>query len=350
MAAVAIMTAMNVSAQRIQVTDNDGNAIPMVSVLAEDGTFVGTTDIDGVLSDVRGHAKVTLSHVAYKPQLVSVASLSGGRVTMEDLDYGLQEIVVKPKPYIYVENYYRAYVFRGDSLVFFKCGIMPNVYDVQKKKAEHGSGNQAYAEYAPTLGHAVNWEVRVEEWGAGTVNDNKGLLTDEFLKDKYMVTTTDRGAAGKTYSNPEGKVGQLIFRGNQAVQTFDGGKMQMYADKVKGRTKLLQKRQKKGYAYRATLVHNHVEGEPYDLTNFVMKTNHWEYTDKKSRVTIVIEGYATDHGYMDKGEWKAKKKELKEDYKTDRMQKLNAHAAHHGIPALSPSVQRALQNLKFKIE
>ena len=89
-----------------------------------------------------------------------------------------------------------------------------------------------------------------------------------------------------------------------------------------------------------------VEGD----TNFAMETNHWEYTDKKSHVTIVIENYATDHGYMDKDEWKAKKKELKAEYKKDYIQKLNAHAARHGIPALSPSVQRAIKNLKFKIE
>ena len=82
---------MSAQAQKIQIVDNDGNAIPLVSVMTENGNYIGTTDFDGVLNDVKGAAKVALTHVAYKPQLVTVASLQNGRVTMEDLDYGLDE-------------------------------------------------------------------------------------------------------------------------------------------------------------------------------------------------------------------------------------------------------------------
>ena len=136
MAAVALMTAFNVHAQRIQVVDNDGNGIPLVSVLTEDGTYIGTTGLDGVLADVKGAAKVAVTHVAYKPQLITVASLQGGLITMEDIGYDLEEIVVKPKPLIYVEVLYRVYVYRNDSLCYFLSGIMPNAYDIQKKKIE----------------------------------------------------------------------------------------------------------------------------------------------------------------------------------------------------------------------
>ena len=82
---------VSAQAQKIQIVDNDGNAIPLVSVMTENGNYIGTTDFDGVLNDVKGAAKVALTHVAYKPQLVTVASLQNGRVTMEDLDYGLDE-------------------------------------------------------------------------------------------------------------------------------------------------------------------------------------------------------------------------------------------------------------------
>ena len=57
------------------MVDNDGNAIPLVSVLTEDGTYIGTTGMDGVLADVKGAKKVAVTHVAYKPQLVTVAEL-----------------------------------------------------------------------------------------------------------------------------------------------------------------------------------------------------------------------------------------------------------------------------------
>lgn len=75
MAAVAMMTVVSAQAQRIEVVDADGHGIPLVSVLTEDGVLIGTTNLDGVLSDVKGAAKVALTHVAYKPQLVTVADL-----------------------------------------------------------------------------------------------------------------------------------------------------------------------------------------------------------------------------------------------------------------------------------
>ena len=77
---VAIMVSISAQAQKIQVVDADGNAIPLVSVLTEDGVLIGTTDISGTLTDVKGATKVVLTHVAYKTQLVSVASLTDGRV------------------------------------------------------------------------------------------------------------------------------------------------------------------------------------------------------------------------------------------------------------------------------
>ena len=60
--AVTIMTAMSAMAQKIEVVDADGNGIPLVSVTTEDGVFIGKTDQNGVLADVKGAQKVGLSH------------------------------------------------------------------------------------------------------------------------------------------------------------------------------------------------------------------------------------------------------------------------------------------------
>ena len=65
--------------------------------MTEDGFLIGTTGMDGVLADVKGAAKVAVIHVAYKPQLVIVASLQDGRIMMDDIDYGIDEVVVKPR-------------------------------------------------------------------------------------------------------------------------------------------------------------------------------------------------------------------------------------------------------------
>ena len=64
MAAVAMMAATNAFAQKIEVVDADGYGIPLVSVLTEDGNLIGTTDLNGILTDVKGAKKVALSHLA----------------------------------------------------------------------------------------------------------------------------------------------------------------------------------------------------------------------------------------------------------------------------------------------
>lgn len=130
---LAIMTTVTADAQRIRVTDDEGIAIPLVSVLTTDGVLIGTTNLDGVLADVKGANEVALTHVAYKPQRVNVASLSDGHVVMENVDYGLTEVVVKPKPYLYVEYYYRAYSYIGDSLRAYSAGIVPVAHEIKNK-------------------------------------------------------------------------------------------------------------------------------------------------------------------------------------------------------------------------
>lgn len=50
---------------------------------------------------------------------------------MEDLGYDIDEIVVKPKPYVYKEYYYRFFRYIGDSLRAYSAGIYPVVYDIR---------------------------------------------------------------------------------------------------------------------------------------------------------------------------------------------------------------------------
>ena len=347
MAAIFMMTATSMNGQRIQVVDNDAHGIPLVSVLSEDGTIIGTTDLDGVLADVRGNRKVALTHVAYKPQLVTVASLADGRITMESIDYNLDEIVVKPKPYIYIETYYRIYVYRNDSLGYFASGIMPNVYDPKAKKFEHGSYNQNCVEYYSSFGSSITWGARAQINRAGQVRAG-AVIGKKLLKDKYFVTTDESDPMHLVYSNPEGKVGQMIRNGSQAHSTFDAGSMQMYVNKVKGETKMLKKREEMGYKYRYTLIGKYdEEGNENDITGFVMNTDHWEFANKKGPVKYIIECYATDRGYMDKNEWKAKKKELKKEHKgASALSDLSAYERQHNIPELPATVRQAVGKLK----
>lgn len=345
MVAVAIMTALSVEAQKIQVVDASGRGIPLANVLAEDGNLIGTTDLNGSLADVKGAAKVAITHVAYKPQLVTVASLTDGRVTMEDLDYNLQEIVVKPKPYIYVETLYRVYVYRNDSLHYFMTGIMPNAYDPKKKKREHGSYYQARAEFCNKFW--ALWGARAQRFHAGQVRTMTLDKMEKEMKEKYFVKATVKSPTHTIYSNPKGVVGHLVRTGGQMRMTLDAGKAQMYANEAKKEKKVLKKRQEMGYDYQYTHIYANDDDGTSGFENFLMESDHWEFNDKKSHVKFFVETYATAHYYMDKEEWKARKKAVKEDYGTYMtLDQVTAYERQHKVPALSPATLQGIQRLK----
>lgn len=342
---LGIMTTTDVSAQRIQVIDTDGLAIPLASIMTEDGIMIGTTSLDGMF-DMKGADKVVVTHVAYKPLEVTAALVKNGRVTMEEQNYGLAEITVKPKQFLYVEVYYRVYVYRNDSLCYFLSGIMPNAFDQQKKKREHGSYYHSYCEYSYKKGAAITWNVRAQAFHAGQIYA-KEQVDDEKLKKAYFLTVTDKGPNHKVYSNPQGVVGNLIRSDGQSRLTIDGGKAQMYANEAKGETRQLEKRKELGYQYQYSLIYADNEEKRYDPSNFVMESDHWEYTDKKSHVKFVIENYAVDHSYMNKDEWKARKNELRESYKSMvSLDKLETYERKHNIPSLSSTVRQAILKLK----
>ena len=123
--------------------------------------------------------------------------------------------------------------------------------------------------------------------------------------------------------------------------------MQMYANKAKGETKMLKKREEKGYEYQFTTIYDDDTEPGHAVENYMMDLNHWEYNDKKSHVKFFVESYATDHYYMDKEEWKDKKQSMKEDYSPKMtLDQLDSYATSHNIPALSPAARRAIGKLK----
>ena len=91
LAVAAIMVAMSATAQRIRTIDKDGQPVPYVSVMTTDARYIGVTDIDGYLADVKGADTISVSHVAYKSKLYKVNGKSGS-ITLEDADFVLLRI------------------------------------------------------------------------------------------------------------------------------------------------------------------------------------------------------------------------------------------------------------------
>ena len=72
--AVTLMWTMVASAQKLEIVDKDGNAVPYASVMTVDATLVGVTGMDGTIADIGGAKTVVISHVAYQPKTVAVGT------------------------------------------------------------------------------------------------------------------------------------------------------------------------------------------------------------------------------------------------------------------------------------
>jgi hypothetical protein len=349
---VTLMMSISAHAQKIQVLDSDGNAIPLVSVLTEDGVLIGTTDINGTLANVKGAAKVALTHLAYKPQLVSVASLTDGRVTMESVDYGLAEVVVKPKPYLYTEYYYRAFFYIGDSLRAYGGGIVPVAYEVKnnyKAKIRFVSSRGAFANKAPRW-HGSSMENQVENSIKNTSHQpfEKWHKLDK-AQEEYRFTMVSAGPDRWCVEIPTNEVvGQVIHSGNLSRTTIDASRVQMYADEVHGREKRLKKNQEDNYQYKYVSIYQLDDGDDTpDITRHVMTMNQWERDIDKGREIKIYYIYTTGHSYMDEAEYKARCKELNEGHACDMtLAELQKYERDHNIPDFSPEQLQAIKRLK----
>ena len=349
LAAVAIMTALSAQAQKIEVVDADGNGIPLVSVLTEDGIYIGTTGFDGVLGDVKGAKKVALTHLAYKPQLVTIASLQGGRITMESVDYVLDEVVVQPKPYLYVEYYFRAFSYIDDSLRVYTAGILPVSHEIQNnyKGKVHGAWAFGGAANKALTWNTEDLEVRAEEGAKTAASPIETLLRkSKKYEERYKTTVAPDGENRWIISNPKEVVGHIIHDDGLSTTTIDAGRSQIYALQASGEDKRANVYEDRDYTYQYTEVFKLDEEGNVLNDGFVMELDHWEYDSKKGRKITIIYLYAADKGYMDEAEVKARGKEINKGQKGKMsLDELAAYERAHNIPALAPEQQKAIQTL-----
>ena len=349
MIAVGLMTAINTQAQKIEVVDDDGYGIPLVSVQTEDGVLIGTTDLNGVLADVKGAAKVAVSHVAYKPKLVTVGSLQNGRVVLESVDFGLDEVVVKPKPYLFVEYYYRAFSYIDDSLRVYTAGIIPVAHEIQnnyKGKTRNvwshgGAANKALIWNTQDL--HIMAEKGVKQSASPVEN---AVRNGQRFKNYYKVNIEPDGENKWLLKNPEGVVGHIVHDDGHSLTTIDGSKMQIYANKVNGEKKMAKTREEKNYTYQYTEIYKLDEEGKVQHDGFVMAVDHWEHDTKKGKKITILYLYATNKAYWDEEEFKARSKELNKGRSGDMsLNELAEYERAHNIPALSLEQQKAIQTL-----
>ncbi len=350
--ALIVMATMSVWAQKVTTVDTDGNVIPLVSILTEDGVLIGTTDLHGVLADVKGVKKVSVSHVAFKPQTVNVAELKNGRIVMEEVDYNLSEVVVKPKPFLYIEYYYRAFSYIEDSLRIYSAGIIPVIHDL--KNMGKGKTRTLWS-YGGAANKALGWnivslEIDAEKGAKQAIMaiETAARKSEKFIN-YYKTTIEEIDDKHWTIKNPEGIVGHFHYDDGLYRATLDAGKMQIYANKVNGEDKMAKRREDRDYTYQYTEVFKLDEEGHVKPENIVMDMSHWTYESKKGKKIIILYLYAADRGYVDEDEFKARSKELNKGYAGDMpLIELEKYEQAHHIPPLSAAQQMTIREMKKK--
>lgn len=347
---VAIMTALSAFAQNIKVVDDEGHAISLASVLTEDGVLIGTTDMYGVLADVKGADKVTITHVAFKPKLVVVSSLTDGLVVMEDESYNLPEVVVKPKPYLFVEYYFRGFSYIGDSLRVYTAGIIPVAHEIQNKL--RGKTRNVWS-FGGAANKALTWNTQdlalMAEKGVKSVQTPLELAArnNKKFEDYYSLSIDEDGENRWVIKNPEGVIGHFSHSDGMYRSSIDAGKLQIYANKANGENSMAKARESRDYDYQYSEVFKLDEDGKLQRGNFVMELSHWEYNSSKGRRITILYIYAADKGYMDEDEFKARSKALNKGRSGDMaLSELEEYERTHNIPALAPQQQKAIKELK----
>ena len=346
------ISAVPAVAQQIRTIDKDGQPVPYVSVMTTDAKFIGITDIDGVIADVKGADTITVSHIAYKPKLYKVNGKSGS-ITLEDADFGLPEIVVKKKPLVYVQTYYRMYYYDDeDGVSYYRVGLTDNVYDRTTKKLSASTANASKAMYGilkTTLNALVGGilnrasQIRMEKREETLVNNNKEI----------QLKITPEGPGKKRISDFKGTIGYITddLSAGQRRISINTDLMSRHRLEASGNAKKQAKREKreakkKNQQKSDFIIYRIDEAGNYAPEDFVMAqymTSYDKESDGKDLHTVLaMQVFTTDRAYVDKAELKALKKanKMKMTY-----QNIQSFERSHKIPALAPTIQKKLNEL-----
>ena len=345
----AIMAAMSANAQKIRAIDKDGQPVPYASVMTTDSRFIGVTDIDGVLADVKGADTIAVSHVAYKPKLYKVNG-KGGTITLEDADFGLPEVVVKKKPYVYVQTYYRMFIYTDEyGVAYYRVGLTDNVYDRSTKKLTANTRSASKALYG-VIKLAIN---TLAGGSMDKISHLRMKAADDRFKKNSKYTIVQEGPNKKRIKDSKGTVGYIIDdkAAGERRFTYEIRKDHAQEAETNAKTKKQAKREKRAAmrknerdnCYIVYRVDDEGHSAPEDFMTFQYTTSYEEEKEGKDEQTInSFQVFATDCAYVDKAELKERKKEnkIKMTY-----QNIREFERLHKIPALSPTLQNKLNKL-----
>ena len=351
---VLLLLGITVSAhaQRIQVVDTDGLPIAAVCVTNEKGALVGTTDNEGWLDDAQGQKHLYFSHVAFKAKDVNIDTIPSLSVVMQDENFELSELVVKPKELLYVQTYYRCIYVCDEGPIYFRAGVVDNTYEIAKQKVSTKTNSVSRGQnglYRFVLSTLVGRYI--DEWAQiDTLSNYKRILKNA---DKGRLFITEDPSGRRMVSDTISVLGYIDddMQAGQRTTHFDRW---TYRDHIKAtesaakeaKTGKKQKEKKKRFSANHGYyeVYNINENGESRIDDLVMKqalvSGHFERTDQD--YIILFETYTIKRDYIDKKEFKQTRKENKVEMDITELRRLEQ--VNH-IPPLSPNLKAAVDEL-----
>lgn len=352
LAVIVFCGAVNVFAQKVLTVDTEGNPVAYAHVFDESGNIIGTTDMNGTLDDVKFEQAITVTHVAFKEKKVYVKGEGTVRVVLEDSDYGLGEIVVKPKEYIYVQTYYRIIYMGDDTMRYCRFGIIDNTYDVKKKTISHSHehASKAMMGLLKTILDGVLGRILDSMGELPTIDQSHGVFGNNLkiipeADNRYRLCYSD-----STLGYAVNDLTDHVRRISIDYEKYRRMEKQKKADdrQRKGKKVKEEKIHKKNAKENTYTVYQIDDEGRFGVEDFVMRQWHDDYDtyssiDKKDEhIRIWLETYATDREYVTKEELKEKKKANKVKMSYAAIQEFERK---HNIPALPVKAQEEITKL-----
>lgn len=347
----ACLIAIGAKAQKIEVVDTDGNGIPYASILTPDADYIGVTNLEGILSDAKGAKDITVSHVAFKTKRVKLDG-KDVRITLEEADFSLEEITVEPKPFIYVQTYYRLYIHNEeDGIIYYRAGLTDNCYDPKKKVVTAKTSHISKAKMAI---------IKAIVGMLGSALDELSQIKAEKVEDRILkkgklmgMTITDVAPGKKRIDDKWGTLGYITDDKDSGLRRFsyDFHKLFMHYMEAKGMDKELAKKKKRDEKKKNRTetdysVYQIDENGNYGPEDFVMMEDLTNYDVEEDGKTVhSINGmqvYTIERAYVTKEELKLRKKQNKMKM---TLQNIKQFEQQHNIPPLPASVQKAIDRL-----
>lgn len=358
-----LLTANTIFAQRIQVVDDDGDAIAYASVMTQDAKFIGITDLDGYLADVKGNDVITISHVAYKTLTVDLKKQTDKRIVLEDSDFGLAEITVSPKPYVYVQTYYRVYMYDDhDGIMYYRAGVTDNIYEraTHKLKTHTTHVSKSFKGIIKTIINML-FGSRLDGFSKISVlkGENAQLPYEEYIQKKLKkeldmdLNITELEPGKMCLSDSLDVFGYVLYDKELGQRRFSYDSEVLSKRRLeKEGTKKMKKRRAESEAKTSNkqdvdfIIYKMDEDGNVLPEDFMMRMN---YTSKDKMESdglhhniFALQVFAIDRAYVDKDEVKQVRKDnkIKASYANIRQ-----FERDHKIPEMDAAVQKKLDEL-----